>query len=223
MGHHRRQPADHRDSCRFVHLQRCVSPHPRAGIRSGAHGARHRSSPRTATWPSRLRGASRSGSTARRRRWSAARGTIRNEYGECFIHEEHTASSWRRTRALDVGDRVELMPGYAPTTVELLRHLPCRRGRRGDRCVADHGPVRKRHLRRRPVTDVLSRATPRRRRGSAGRALRCARASTGRRDRDRGREQPRTGRDARCRSHSREPARGRRHAAPRSTMSDTND
>ena len=44
-------------------------------------------------------------------------GTIRFEHGEHFIHEEHTALDLAPGSTLGVGDRVELMPGYAPTTV----------------------------------------------------------------------------------------------------------
>ena len=39
------------------------------------------------------------------------------EYGVHFIHEEHTGIELQPGSELDVGDRVELMPGYAPTTV----------------------------------------------------------------------------------------------------------
>ena len=46
-------------------------------------------------------------------------GVIRFEHGEHFIHEEHTALDVPAGSALGVGDRVELMPGYAPTTVNL--------------------------------------------------------------------------------------------------------
>ncbi len=44
-------------------------------------------------------------------------GEIRVEYGEYFIHEEHTALELKPGSQVAVGDRVELMPGYAPTTV----------------------------------------------------------------------------------------------------------
>jgi D-serine deaminase-like pyridoxal phosphate-dependent protein len=44
-------------------------------------------------------------------------GVIRFEHGEHFIHEEHTALELAAGSGLGVGDRVELMPGYAPTTV----------------------------------------------------------------------------------------------------------
>ena len=44
-------------------------------------------------------------------------GAIRIEYGQHFIHEEHTALELVPGSQLGVGDRVELMPGYAPTTV----------------------------------------------------------------------------------------------------------
>jgi D-serine deaminase-like pyridoxal phosphate-dependent protein len=44
-------------------------------------------------------------------------GTIRFEHGEHFIHEEHTAIELTAEKA--VGDTVELMPGYGPTTVNL--------------------------------------------------------------------------------------------------------
>jgi len=43
--------------------------------------------------------------------------TVRYEHGEHFIHEEHTALVLDGSSSLDVGDRVELMSGYAPTTV----------------------------------------------------------------------------------------------------------
>jgi D-serine deaminase-like pyridoxal phosphate-dependent protein len=46
-------------------------------------------------------------------------GVIRFEHGEHFIHEEHTALTLEDGSKLAVGDRVELMPGYAPTTVNL--------------------------------------------------------------------------------------------------------
>ena len=42
---------------------------------------------------------------------------IRYEHGEHFIHEEHTALELAADSTLAVGDRVELMPGYSPTTV----------------------------------------------------------------------------------------------------------
>jgi D-serine deaminase-like pyridoxal phosphate-dependent protein len=44
-------------------------------------------------------------------------GEIRFEHGEHFIHEEHTAIMLDED--LGVGDTVELMPGYGPTTVNL--------------------------------------------------------------------------------------------------------
>jgi D-serine deaminase-like pyridoxal phosphate-dependent protein len=44
---------------------------------------------------------------------------IRFEHGEFFIHEEHTALTLVPGSGLDVGDRVELFPGYGPTTVNL--------------------------------------------------------------------------------------------------------
>jgi D-serine deaminase-like pyridoxal phosphate-dependent protein len=44
-------------------------------------------------------------------------GEIRFEHGEYFIHEEHTAIELAAD--LGVGDTVELMPGYGPTTVNL--------------------------------------------------------------------------------------------------------
>jgi D-serine deaminase-like pyridoxal phosphate-dependent protein len=44
-------------------------------------------------------------------------GEIRFEHGEHFIHEEHTAIELAAD--LGVGDTVELMPGYGPTTVNL--------------------------------------------------------------------------------------------------------
>jgi D-serine deaminase-like pyridoxal phosphate-dependent protein len=44
-------------------------------------------------------------------------GTLRFEHGEYFVHEEHTALDLPPGSTVAVGDRVELMPGYAPTTV----------------------------------------------------------------------------------------------------------
>ena len=44
---------------------------------------------------------------------------VRYEHGEHFIHEEHTAIVINPGVDLKVGDRVELMSGYAPTTVNL--------------------------------------------------------------------------------------------------------
>jgi D-serine deaminase-like pyridoxal phosphate-dependent protein len=46
-------------------------------------------------------------------------GSIRFEHGEHFIHEEHTVLDLPAGSGLAVGDRVELMPGYGPTTVNL--------------------------------------------------------------------------------------------------------
>jgi D-serine deaminase-like pyridoxal phosphate-dependent protein len=44
-------------------------------------------------------------------------GAIMYAHGEHFVHEEHTALELRPGSRLAVGDRVELMPGYSPTTV----------------------------------------------------------------------------------------------------------
>jgi D-serine deaminase-like pyridoxal phosphate-dependent protein len=44
-------------------------------------------------------------------------GVIMYAHGEHFIHEEHTALELGADSQLAVGDRVELMPGYSPTTV----------------------------------------------------------------------------------------------------------
>jgi D-serine deaminase-like pyridoxal phosphate-dependent protein len=46
-------------------------------------------------------------------------GWIRFEHGEHYIHEEHVGIEIADGFELDVGDRVELMAGYAPTTVNL--------------------------------------------------------------------------------------------------------
>ncbi len=43
-------------------------------------------------------------------------GVLRYEYGVPFIHEEHIGLELAADSQLAVGDRVELMPGYAPTT-----------------------------------------------------------------------------------------------------------
>jgi D-serine deaminase-like pyridoxal phosphate-dependent protein len=48
-----------------------------------------------------------------------ARGAVRFEHGEHFIHEEHTALMLDDEPDLGVGSTVRLMPGYAPTTVNL--------------------------------------------------------------------------------------------------------
>jgi D-serine deaminase-like pyridoxal phosphate-dependent protein len=45
--------------------------------------------------------------------------TVRFEHGEYFVHEEHTAVELVAGSAADVGDKLELMPGYGPTTVNL--------------------------------------------------------------------------------------------------------
>jgi D-serine deaminase-like pyridoxal phosphate-dependent protein len=47
-------------------------------------------------------------------------GAIRFEHGEHFIHEEHTAVMLEAESGLGVGDCVELLSGYAPTTVNLF-------------------------------------------------------------------------------------------------------
>ncbi len=46
-------------------------------------------------------------------------GEIRFEHGEHFIHEEHSVLSLENEPEIGVGDTVRLMPGYAPTTVNL--------------------------------------------------------------------------------------------------------
>jgi D-serine deaminase-like pyridoxal phosphate-dependent protein len=48
-----------------------------------------------------------------------SRGEVRFEHGEHFIHEEHTALMLEHEPELTVGSTVRLMPGYAPTTVNL--------------------------------------------------------------------------------------------------------
>lgn len=45
--------------------------------------------------------------------------TVRFEHGEHFVHEEHTALELAAGIDLGVGDHVQLMPGYGPTTVNL--------------------------------------------------------------------------------------------------------
>jgi D-serine deaminase-like pyridoxal phosphate-dependent protein len=44
-------------------------------------------------------------------------GRVRYDHGEYFIHEEHVGIEVNEGSVLNVGDRAELMPGYAPTTV----------------------------------------------------------------------------------------------------------
>jgi D-serine deaminase-like pyridoxal phosphate-dependent protein len=46
-----------------------------------------------------------------------ARGAVRFEHGEHFIHEEHTAIELEDEPDLVVGETVRMMPGYSPTTV----------------------------------------------------------------------------------------------------------
>jgi len=46
-------------------------------------------------------------------------GEVRFEHGEHFIHEEHTALTLVDAPEVGVGSTVRLMPGYAPTTVNL--------------------------------------------------------------------------------------------------------
>ena len=72
----------------------------------------------------------------RRCRRSWRRRGIRFEHGEHFIHEEHTALRLEQGSTLAVGDRVELMPGYAPTTVNFYNvYYVVADGGRG-RCLA---------------------------------------------------------------------------------------
>ena len=47
------------------------------------------------------------------------RGEVRIEHGEHSIHEEHTALTLEDEPGVTVGSTVRLMPGYAPTTVNL--------------------------------------------------------------------------------------------------------
>jgi D-serine deaminase-like pyridoxal phosphate-dependent protein len=44
-------------------------------------------------------------------------GAVRYEHGEHFIHEEHMVLDLPADSPVRVGDRIELSPGYAPTTV----------------------------------------------------------------------------------------------------------
>ena len=44
---------------------------------------------------------------------------IKFDHGEYAIHEEHVVLTLRESAGLKVGDRVELVPGYSPTTVNL--------------------------------------------------------------------------------------------------------
>ena len=45
------------------------------------------------------------------------RGSVRYEHGEHFIHEEHMVLDLPEGSSVRVGDRIEVAPGYAPTTV----------------------------------------------------------------------------------------------------------
>jgi D-serine deaminase-like pyridoxal phosphate-dependent protein len=47
------------------------------------------------------------------------KGAVRFEHGEHFIHEEHTALMLEDEPDVGIGSTVRLMPGYAPTTVNL--------------------------------------------------------------------------------------------------------
>lgn len=68
-------------------------------------------------------------------------GTIRFEHGEHFVHEEHTAVMLEDHACLGVGDRVELLPGYAPTTVNLFDLYYIADGER----IVDVWPIRGRY------------------------------------------------------------------------------
>lgn len=46
-------------------------------------------------------------------------GAVKIEHGEHFVHEEHTVLDLPDDSAIAIGDHVQLMPGYAPTTVNL--------------------------------------------------------------------------------------------------------
>jgi D-serine deaminase-like pyridoxal phosphate-dependent protein len=46
-------------------------------------------------------------------------GAVRYEHGEHFIHEEHMVLDLPPSSPVRVGDRIELAPGYSPTTVNL--------------------------------------------------------------------------------------------------------
>ena len=72
-------------------------------------------------------------------------GTLRVEHGEHFIHEEHAVLDLAAGSALSVGDRVELMPGYGPTTVNLYDIYYVVSGSLGDRYLAGPRPLWQRH------------------------------------------------------------------------------
>ena len=46
-------------------------------------------------------------------------GEVKFDHGEFAIHEEHVVLTLRENGGLAVGDRVEFLPGYSPTTVNL--------------------------------------------------------------------------------------------------------
>jgi D-serine deaminase-like pyridoxal phosphate-dependent protein len=50
---------------------------------------------------------------------AGTRGAVRYEHGEHFVHEEHTALVLEDEPDVGVGSTVQLVPGYAPTTVNL--------------------------------------------------------------------------------------------------------
>jgi D-serine deaminase-like pyridoxal phosphate-dependent protein len=50
---------------------------------------------------------------------AGTRGAVRFEHGEHFLHEEHTALVLDEEPDVRVGSTVQLVPGYAPTTVNL--------------------------------------------------------------------------------------------------------
>jgi D-serine deaminase-like pyridoxal phosphate-dependent protein len=50
---------------------------------------------------------------------AGTRGAVRYEHGEHFVHEEHTALVLADEPDVGVGSTVQLVPGYAPTTVNL--------------------------------------------------------------------------------------------------------
>ena len=69
------------------------------------------------------------------------RGSIHFVHGEYSLHEEHTILALEDEPDIDVGDTVRLMPGYAPTTVNLYDCFFVIE----DGIVADVWPVRARY------------------------------------------------------------------------------
>ena len=146
LGHHRRQPAHHRDPRRLLHLHGRVPPQPRPRLRGRTHGARDiisRSGPMAV-----LDGGRKAiGIDRTLPELIGGEAVIRFEHGEHFIHEEHTAivlrdgaePRHRRPRRADARLRTD--------DRQPLRHLLRCRRRPYPRRLANRRALRKRERR----------------------------------------------------------------------------